>query len=173
MIGSNGHGDVAGRQGGRQAEPGRLVAAALSRARGLARPGLLAGALAGALASGGAWAQAASAPDGGSAKVFRPPGCHGSQDAVVDRLAARIRRQKLYADWAKPGCLDYVVERCTAAVVEVSLHEKHDERCGGDPLTAPRVDSFRVHRVGERIDWYNVVDGAWRPFDCIHSEGHR
>ena len=26
---------------------------------------------------------------------------------------------------------------------------------------------------GKRIDWYDVADDAWRPFDMIHSAGHR
>ena len=36
-----------------------------------------------------------------------------------------------------------------------------------------RVDSFRVHKRGKRIDGYDVVGDAWRPFDKIHPEGHR
>ena len=50
---------------------------------------------------------------------------------------------------------------------------RYQSRCGGDPATSPRVDSFRVYRRGKRIDWYNVVNDAWRPFDKIHSEGGR
>jgi hypothetical protein len=35
------------------------------------------------------------------------------------------------------------------------------------------VDSFRVWRRGARIDWLDIADDAWRPFDRIHLEGHR
>jgi len=140
---------------------------ALARARRVTR----AAALAGVLAGGSALAPAA--PASAPPAVFLPPGCQGPQDAAVSRLAARVRRERLYDGWSKPGCLQYVVHRCTSTGVEVSLHEKHDERCGGDPLTAPRVDTFRVHRGDRRIDWYNVVDDRWRPFDRIHPEGQR
>jgi hypothetical protein len=37
---------------------------------------------------------------------------------------------------------------------------------------ARRVTRANARR-GTRIDWLDVVDGAWRPFDRIHSEGHR
>jgi hypothetical protein len=139
----------------------------LARARRVTRARALAGALAGASAL--AQAAPASAP----AAAFQAPGCRGAQDTAVSRLVARVRREHLYASWSPPGCLQYIVDRCTSAGVEVSLHEKHDERCGGDPATAPRVDSFRVHRDGRHIDWYDVVDDRWRPFDRIHPEGHR
>jgi hypothetical protein len=153
--------------------------AALARAHRAARAGAFARpharafacTFAGALVAVAAGAAPASAPQ--SAPVFQPPGCHGGEDASVSRLAARVRRERLYADWARPDCLDYIVDRCSARTVEVSLHERHDARCGGDPATAPRVDSFRVWRRSSRIDWYALDDDAWRPFERIHSEAHR
>ena len=128
-----------------------------------------AGALAGACAL--AWAAPASAP--AATPVARAPGCHGTEDAATTRLMARVRREHLYESWTKPDCLRYFLDRCTAKTVDISLHEDHAARCGGDPATSPRVDSFRVYRRGKRIDWYNVVNDAWRPFDKIHSEGGR
>ena len=145
---------------------------ALARARRVTRGCALAGALAGSWGIGWTAPQAASAP--ASTRVAEPPpGCHGWEDAAVSRVAARVRRERLYAAWSKPGCLDFFVDACSARTVDVTIHEKHDARCGGDPATWPRVDSFRVYRRGARIDWYNLVDDAWRPFDKIHSEGHR
>ena len=137
-----------------------------SRARGAALFGALTGAC----------FLAVAAPSAASAPVTvgtAPPGCHGWEDVAVTRLMARVRRERLYQAWSKPGCPDYEVERCTREAVEVGLHEKHDERCGGDPHTWPRVDTFRVYRRGERIDWYNLPNDTWRPFDRIHSEGGR
>ena len=130
-------------------------------------------ALAGVLASGCTLAWTAPAAASAAVRSATAPGCHGDEDAVVPRLAARVRRERLYADWSKPGCLDFFIDACTAKTVDVSLHEKHDARCGGDPGSWPRVDSFRVWRRGARIDWFSVADDAWRPFDRIHSEGHR
>jgi hypothetical protein len=146
--------------------------AALARVRRVARAGALAGALAGACAWAGP-APVAVSPTASSASIFHAPGCRGGEDAAMSRLAARVRREQLYEGRARPGCLNDVVDRCTAATIDVSLHEQHDARCGGDPGASPRVDSFRMHRRGARIEWYDVADDAWRPFDRIHSEGRR
>ncbi len=118
-----------------------------------------------------AWAAPASAPAG--SLVSRAPGCHGTEDSATTRLMARVRREHLYESWTKADCLQYLLDRCTARTVDISLHEDHAVRCGGDPATSPRVDSFRVYRRGKRIDWYNVVNDTWRPFDKIHAEGGR
>ena len=141
---------------------------ALARARRVTRAAAIAGTLAGTVAV--ARAAPASAP---ATRVVEMPGCHATEIAAVARVASRVRRDRLYASWTTPDCLSYFVDSCAAKTVDVSIHEKHDARCGGDPATWPTVDRFRVHRRGERIDWFNVVDATWRPFDRIHSEGHR
>ena len=128
---------------------------------------------AGALASACALTVAAPASAPAASLVARAPGCRGTEDAATARLMARVRREHLYESWTKPDCLEYFLDRCTARTVEITLHEDHAARCGGDPGTWPRVDSFRVYRRGGRIDWYNLPNDAWRPFDKIHSEGHR
>ena len=124
-----------------------------------------------ACAGAPAWGSPSSAPAASSA--WHAPGCHGAQEQAIARLSARVRREHLYESWSKPGCLDYVVDRCTTTAVEITLHEDHAPRCGGDPGTWPSVESFRVHVRGRRIDWYNLPDDTWRPFDKIHSEGRR
>ena len=142
---------------------------ALALASRVARAGLAAGALACVSAPARTAPASATMP----ARAAVPAGCHGPQDAAVSRVMERVRAEHLYASWTSPDCLQYFIDACGAGTVDVSIHERHDARCGGDLGTAPRVDSFRVHRRGERIDWYNAVDDAWRPFDRIHSEGHR
>ncbi len=139
--------------------------AALAQARRVTCAGALAG------LCGLTVAAPASAPS--ASLVARPPGCHGTEDAATARLMGRVRREHLYETWTKPDCLQYFLDACTARTVEITLHEDHAARCGGDPATSPRVDSFRVYRRGGRIDWYNVPKDAWRPFDKIHSEGGR
>ena len=128
---------------------------------------------AGALASACALTVAAPASAPAASLVARAPGCRGTEDAATARLMARVRREHLYESWTKRDCLQYFLDRCAARTVDISLYEDHAARCGGDPGTSPRVDSFRVYRRGRRIDWYSVVNDAWRPFDKIHSEGGR
>jgi len=101
------------------------------------------------------------------------PGCHGDEAAASKRLMARVRREHLYESWTKTDCLQYFLDACSARTVDISIHEDHAARCGGDPATSPRVDSFRVYRRGGRIDRYDVANDAWRPCDRIHSEGGR
>ena len=138
--------------------------ASLAVARRLACAGALAGACT-------AWAAPAPAP--AVPPVAEAPGCHGREGAALSRVEALVRSERLYASWTTTDCLSYFAESCSAKTVDVSIHERHGARCGGDPATWPRVDSFRVYRHGMRIDWYNVVKDAWRPFDKIHAEGGR
>ena len=145
--------------------------AALAAARRVTRAHVCRAACACALA--GACASPWAAPAPASSHVSHAPGCHGAEDAATDRLMARVRREHLYESWTKQECLQYFIDGCTAKVVEITLHEDHRAACGGDPGTSPRVDSFRVHLHGGRIDWYNLPNDAWRPFDKIHSEGGR
>ena len=139
--------------------------AAAARARRVTCAGALAGACAPALAA------PASTP--AASRVSRRPGCHGDEDAATARLMARVRREHLYESWTRPDCLQYVLDACAGRSVDITIHEDHAARCGGDPATWPRVDSFRVVRRGARIDWFNLPNDAWRPFDKIHSEGGR
>jgi hypothetical protein len=118
-------------------------------------------------------ARAAPASAPATAHVSRAPGCDGREDVAVSRLNERAWRDKLYASWTRPECLEVVVDACRKGSVDVSLHERHGQACGGDPATSPRVDSFRVWREGTRMDWYDVVDDAWRPFDKVRSKGGR
>jgi hypothetical protein len=142
---------------------------ALALASRVARAGLAAGALACVSAPARTAPASATMP----ARAAVPAGCHGPQDAAVSRVMERVRAERLYAAWTTPECLHVFVDACATGSVDVSIHELHDARCGGDPDTSPRVDSFRVHERGTRIDWYNGVDDAWRPFEKIHTEGHR
>ncbi|MEP6504367.1 MAG: hypothetical protein ABJD97_13610 [Betaproteobacteria bacterium] len=108
-----------------------------------------------------------------SSVAVMAPGCTAPEMRAVGRVIARVKGERLYASWTTPDCLSYIVDSCAAKAVDVSIHEKHDARCGGDPGTWPRVDSFRVYRSSTRIDWYNVAEDRFRPFSRIHSEGHR
>lgn len=58
-------------------------------------------------------------------------------DKAIDRAIRLIKRHHLTR--LDPSCLTYRVEPDERDMVLVEIREKHDERCGGAPETAPRV----------------------------------
>lgn len=87
----------------------------------------------------------------------------------IERLAQRVSQANLYASWAKPQCLRYVLDACSAEFVDIAIQENHGDSCDGDPATAPIVDRFRVYRSSERIYWYDVTNDEMRAFDAACS----
>ncbi len=82
----------------------------------------------------------------------------------LDRLISVIQKDKLYAAWTTLECLSIFVEERTEHYFVVTIREKHEGKCPGDPLTAPFVDSFRIHRGNGKIDRYDAPDGDFHPY---------
>lgn len=86
-------------------------------------------------------------------------------DAAIKLLVAKTTAARLYL-WAKEGCLVYDTERCGRdGRVEIAIHENHKPSCGGDPATAPRVDGYRIDTRTGTIEWFDIVDGEYAPFE--------
>ena len=65
-----------------------------------------------------------------------------------------------------PDCLDYIVGDEGQTGVDIDVHEKHDEHCGGDPETSPRLFSFHVDHAGKlTTDALDPADGEMKPID--------
>lgn len=47
---------------------------------------------------------------------------------------------------------------------DIALRENHTPETGGDPVTAPVIDRFRVYRGGE-ILYFNPVAGMYVPYE--------
>ncbi|HEX7816370.1 hypothetical protein [Dyella sp.] len=85
-------------------------------------------------------------------------------DAVIAKVSASIARNHLTS--LKPECIDYLVGDRTAEGVDVDVHEKHDEHCGGDPGVSPRMFSFHVDAAGKlTTDARDIADGDMKPID--------
>lgn len=56
---------------------------------------------------------------------------------------------------------------CTRTAVQISIHEKHDDNCGGDPLTFPSVDAFRVDKQAGTIEWMDFASGEYVTFEHL------
>lgn len=78
-----------------------------------------------------------------------------TEEQALNHLISRIQKDKLYDSWATLSCLSIFVEDKTKKYFDIAIREKHNERCPGDPATAPIVDHFRVDRSTGKIQWYD------------------
>ena len=90
-----------------------------------------------------------------------------TEKQALNHLISRIQKDKLYDSWTTLSCLSILVEEKTKQYFDIAIREKHDERCPGDPLTAPIVDRFRVDRSTGKIQWYDPVDGDLHPYEGV------
>ena len=93
----------------------------------------------------------------------------GEAEPAIEGLAARVAREHLYQDWTRQSCLSFS-SLCEAGHVLVSIHEKHDKVCGGDPSTFPAIDHFRIDKKTGRIEWLDVATGDYLPFESVCSK---
>ena len=66
-----------------------------------------------------------------------------NEGQAVRRVSESVARNKLTS--LKPECLMFMAEK-TERGYTVDVREKHDEKCGGDPQTAPRLFSYEIDR---------------------------
>ena len=93
--------------------------------------------------------------------------CQRSEaEVAVQSLTARMARERLYEDWTRQSCLSFS-SLCEAGHVLISVHEKHDKVCGGDPSTFPAVDHFRIDKKTGGIEWMDVTTGDYLPFESV------
>ena len=78
-----------------------------------------------------------------------------TEKQALDRPISQIQKDKLYDSWTTLSCLSIFIEDKTEKYFDITIREKHDGKCPGDPLTAPIVDRFRVNRLTGRIEWYD------------------
>lgn len=83
---------------------------------------------------------------------------------ALDLLIVHIKKDKLYDSWTSLACLSFVTEKNTKNHVDIAIHEKHGGNCPGDPDTTPIVDRFRLHRLNQKIQWYDQSTGSYQPY---------
>jgi hypothetical protein len=82
-------------------------------------------------------------------------------------LAQKIEKSQVYSSWAKLECLNFYTEDSTMQYFDISVHEKHSEKCSGDLNTWPVADRFRVYRKGNsqyKTLWLNLESDQYLPF---------
>ncbi|MDO4879517.1 MAG: hypothetical protein Q3966_09560 [Neisseria sp.] len=78
---------------------------------------------------------------------------------AVSQVIKSVEKHKLTT--LKTECLMFVDEE-TAKSYLVDVREKHDEQCGGDPQTAPRLFSYEIDkRSGKMKTDAPAPDAEW------------
>lgn len=88
-----------------------------------------------------------------------------SSDEAVAYLMSVLEQDKVYT-----ACFFVWVDGKTQRTIEVSLHEVHNASCGGDPATAPRLDSFKIDRRTRKLEWYDIAEDSYRPYRIFKAQ---
>jgi hypothetical protein len=92
------------------------------------------------------------------------PATSVNDDTAVAKVSDAVQRHHLTS--LKPDCLDYIIGDESQGGIDIDVHEKHDEHCGGDPETSPRLFSFHVDHAGKlTTDALDPADGEMKPID--------
>ena len=79
-----------------------------------------------------------------------------NEDQAIRILMNKIQNDSVYSSWTKMKCLDFFTDEIAEKYFIVTIRENHNEDCPGSPLTAPRVDTFKILRDTQKILWYNL-----------------
>jgi hypothetical protein len=92
------------------------------------------------------------------------PATSVNDDTAVAKVNEVVQRHHLTS--LAPDCLDYIIGDESQDGIDIDVHEKHDEHCGGDPETSPRLFSFHVDHAGKlTTDALDPADGEMKPID--------
>ena len=82
-----------------------------------------------------------------------------SEEQAIRRVSKSVARNRLTS--LKPECLMFMAEKTRTGYM-VDVREKHNEQCGGDPTTAPRLFSYEIdRRSGKMKTDAAAPNGEW------------
>jgi hypothetical protein len=90
-----------------------------------------------------------------------------NEQQAFGALVKQIQKDKLYDSWTSLSCLSFLAEESTNTFIDFAIREKHDGKCPGDPATSPVVDRFRVNRITGKIQWFDPIDGGYKPYKAV------
>lgn len=83
------------------------------------------------------------------------------EDAAVSFLERTLRHD----GYREPlDCIVYQTESSTNTHFDFAIRERHSDQCGGDPMTEPAIDRFRVYRKTHKLMWLEPVEGTWKAY---------
>ena len=92
-----------------------------------------------------------------------------NEDQAIRILMNKIQNDSVYSSWTKMKCLDFFTDEIAEKYFIVTIRENHNEDCPGSPLTAPRVDTFKILRDTKKILWYNLFDDNFEDYNIYLS----
>jgi hypothetical protein len=95
-----------------------------------------------------------------------------NEDAALSMLLRTLERDHVYDKRVSLNCVTFGNEETTREYFQFVLRENHTEKCGGDPEVSPVVDRYRVHRASEKIELWNAVGDAWKPYPHATAAAH-
>ena len=88
-----------------------------------------------------------------------------TEDAAVNVLLQTLKQDHVYDRRISLDCVTFDIDETTRIYFEITLREKHNAKCGGDPDTSPIIDRYRVSRASGKIEWMNAVEDNWQRYD--------
>ena len=87
-----------------------------------------------------------------------------NEDAALELLLRTLKRDRVYEKRISLDCIAYGTEETTNAYFEFVLREIHNAKCGGDPVTSPAIDRYRVYRRSGKIQQWEAAEDKWQPY---------
>src|SRR5260221_14637403 len=88
-----------------------------------------------------------------------------NEDAALNLLLRTLKHDNVYAKRISLDCVTFVTVETTRIYFEFVLEENHTTKCGGGPATNPVLDRHRVHRASGKIEWYDLAEDTWPPYN--------
>ena len=96
----------------------------------------------------------------------RVPPVRLTADEATLLLVGALKAVRVYSWIPTLSCTSTRVEDEQIDFIEIGVFENHQRPCKGHPLTAPRLDTFRVDRKTGAILWSDYGDG-WLEFTAM------
>src|SRR5712671_1337240 len=87
-----------------------------------------------------------------------------SEDAALNLLERTLKRDRVYEKRISLDCIAYGTEETTNVSFEFVLREIHNAKCGGDLVTSPGFDRYRVYRRSGKIQQWEAAEDKWHPY---------
>jgi hypothetical protein len=78
-----------------------------------------------------------------------PPAEAAKEDDVFSRARGAIAQYQLTS--VPVTCLKLAIDNTSAELYELTVYELHNDQCGGDPQTQPRLFSLQLSRTDAKI----------------------
>jgi len=76
-------------------------------------------------------------------------------------IKSGLEKEAITPDWTTSGCA-YAVTATETDYQTVEIRELHDDVCGGDPNTSPKIETFRL--TDGNVEWYDIRYDKFVPF---------